>query len=453
VDGVNAATGSVILTTQVSPPLGATVSPTVLSAQEGENASFEVTFETTPPKDISVRWRKNGVLIDGETDRILSLTGISLEHAGSYEAVITDSIGAETVATAGTLDILQAPQIVAQPESQIVFEGGEANFAVTAVADGDLSYQWFFNDSPVVEAPNAAVWQVPSVNSDKVGSYFVEVAGAGGSRRSSAANLELLESTRIVTPPFSSAAPQGSSVTLSVEAVGSGPLAYQWTLNGSEVPGANQAAFLVSDLQSENAGDYRVLVSGPGGEVQSSVATLTLLAPPALTIEPVGGSRFVGESISFQVEATGGVPLSYQWSKDGQEIPGAISPFLTLTNLSGTDSGSYSVVVSNTAGTAQSANALLTVVSEVGDPTLISSIVVTPGNAGSHFNVTLSFGGAVGRRYGLEVSANLSVWVDSGLEITATDSQVDWSFLEGVDFAEIAPPGSFRFYRVIELSQ
>ena len=111
------------------------------------------------------------------------------------------------------------------------------------------------------------------------------------------------------------------------------------------------------------------------------------------------------------------------------------------------------MLVSNSAGTAQSSNALLTVVSEVGDPTLISNIVVTPGNAGSHFNVTLSFGGAVGRRYGLEVSANLSVWVDSGLEITATDSQVDWSFLEGADFAEIAPPGSFRFYRVIELSQ
>jgi hypothetical protein len=59
--------------------------------------------------------------------------------------------------------------------------------------------------------------------------------------------------------------------------------------------------------------------------------------------------------------------------------------------------------------------------SEVGDPKLISSIVVAPGNAGSHVNVTLSFGGAVGRRYGLEVSANISDWVDSGLEITATD--------------------------------
>ena len=452
VDGVNGATGAVILTTSVSPPLGATVSPTILSVEEGGNASFEVTFES-PQEDITVRWRKNGVLIDGKTGLTLSLNDVSLEDAGEYEAVVTDSIGAETIAAAGTLDILQAPQIVAQPEDQIVFEGGEANFAVTAVADGDLSYQWFFNDAPVVEAPNAAVWEVQSVNVNQVGSYFVEVAGAGGSRRSSVVDLELLESTRIVTPPFSSAAPLGNSLSLSVVAAGSEPLEYQWTLDGVVVPGANEQELLISDFQAGNAGDYRALVSGPGGEVQSSVATLTLLAPPALTTEPVGGSRFVGESISFQVEATGGVPLSYQWSKDGQEIPGAISPFLTLTNLSGTDSGSYSVVVSNPAGTAQSANALLTVVSEVGDPTLISNIVVAPGNAGSHFNVTLSFGGAAGRRYGLEVSANLSVWVDSGLEITATDSQVDWSFLEGVDFAEIAPPGSFRFYRVIELSQ
>src|SRR4029077_20256410 len=64
----------------------------------------------------------------------------------------------------------------------------------------------------------------------------------------------------------------------------------------------------------------------------------------------------------FTVAASGSEPLSYQWSKEGSELPGATGPSLTLSGVQLADAGSYSVEVSNAAGVATSAPATLTIV-------------------------------------------------------------------------------------------
>ncbi len=73
-------------------------------------------------------------------------------------------------------------------------------------------------------------------------------------------------------------------------------------------------------------------------------------------IEPQRLSAGVGEVAQFQVTAVspGGLPLSYQWKFQGRDIPGAIEPILQLTELALSQSGFYSVTVSNAAGTVNS---------------------------------------------------------------------------------------------------
>ena len=68
-----------------------------------------------------------------------------------------------------------------------------------------------------------------------------------------------------------------------------------------------------------------------------------------------------GQDAVFHVVAEGTEPLSYQWLRDGVEIPGANEAQLVLTNLQLTDSGGYHAVVSNSAGAAESNVAQLTV--------------------------------------------------------------------------------------------
>ncbi|MCI0539102.1 MAG: FG-GAP-like repeat-containing protein [Verrucomicrobiales bacterium] len=82
---------------------------------------------------------------------------------------------------------------------------------------------------------------------------------------------------------------------------------------------------------------------------------------PLITLAPTNQTVNVGASATFTVQASGTAPLLYQWRKGLATIPGATSSTLTLNAVAVADSGTYSVIVSNTVGTATSQGAVLTV--------------------------------------------------------------------------------------------
>ncbi|HWA28885.1 MAG TPA: immunoglobulin domain-containing protein [Lacunisphaera sp.] len=82
---------------------------------------------------------------------------------------------------------------------------------------------------------------------------------------------------------------------------------------------------------------------------------------PTITVPPQSILRAVGASHTFTVTATGVDPFTYQWRKDGVDIPGATSVSLPLSSLQPGDAGNYDVVVSNHVGPATSAAAVLTI--------------------------------------------------------------------------------------------
>lgn len=84
-------------------------------------------------------------------------------------------------------------------------------------------------------------------------------------------------------------------------------------------------------------------------------------AAPSITNQPQNLTINVGQTATFSVTSSGTAPLSYQWRKNGTNISGATSSVYTKTNSTAGDAGTYSVVVSNVAGSTTSNNATLTV--------------------------------------------------------------------------------------------
>ena len=83
---------------------------------------------------------------------------------------------------------------------------------------------------------------------------------------------------------------------------------------------------------------------------------------PTITTAPVSQTVTAGQTATFTVVGAGTAPLSYQWQKNGANITGASSASYTTPATAITDSGStFDVVVTNTAGTATSSAATLTV--------------------------------------------------------------------------------------------
>lgn len=79
---------------------------------------------------------------------------------------------------------------------------------------------------------------------------------------------------------------------------------------------------------------------------------------PAISTQPTATlNAAVGTSPSLTVVASGTAPLAYQWRKDGVPVPGATSATLAFPVAQIIQSGSYTVVVSNNAGTATSSAA------------------------------------------------------------------------------------------------
>ena len=86
--------------------------------------------------------------------------------------------------------------------------------------------------------------------------------------------------------------------------------------------------------------------------------------PASIAVQPVNTTGFNGSTATFSVVAGGTPPLSYQWKKNGSDIPGAIGSSYTTPILDFPDNGTkFSVVVSNVYGTVTSNEVTLLVTS------------------------------------------------------------------------------------------
>ena len=106
-----------------------------------------------------------------------------------------------------------------------------------------------------------------------------------------------------------------------------------------------------------------MLITGPETSVQSTNALLTVLppSPPSISCQPVDESVYRGETIYYGLCINGSPPLTYQWLKNGTNLPSATTVSLLLTNVQFSDAGTYSLQVSNTEGSAVSSNAVISV--------------------------------------------------------------------------------------------
>ena len=78
----------------------------------------------------------------------------------------------------------------------------------------------------------------------------------------------------------------------------------------------------LANVTLADASQYRCVVSNHHGTIQSDAATLTISIPPTILVHPVSQNATANAAITFSVTAEGTGQLSYQWQKDGTDIPG-----------------------------------------------------------------------------------------------------------------------------------
>ncbi|MEW6161049.1 MAG: immunoglobulin domain-containing protein, partial [Verrucomicrobiota bacterium] len=174
--------------------------------------------------------------------------------------------------------------------------------------------------------------------------------------------VEIANLTRpmIMKQPLGGSIALGGDFTLQVEATGSEPLSYQWLKEGRPIPDATSATLLLRNVQPGGDGEFAVIVRNLVGEAISTPAIVRLKADvPKIVEHPSSISAVLGSSVQFTVKATGLEPLTFQWQKNGKDIPGAHSATLILNGVEASDTGEYGVLVTNPDGSTRSEPARL----------------------------------------------------------------------------------------------
>ncbi|MEI6786536.1 MAG: immunoglobulin domain-containing protein, partial [Verrucomicrobiota bacterium] len=128
------------------------------------------------------------------------------------------------------------------------------------------------------------VLTISSVQAADAGNYQVIVANAAGSVTSAVATLTVRVPPAITVQPQSRTNLLGTTATFNVTASGTEPLSYQWRFNntnlvdGLRISGAASPSLGLSTAQTNDAGNYTVIITNAFGSVTSQVAVLTILA-------------------------------------------------------------------------------------------------------------------------------------------------------------------------------
>jgi hypothetical protein len=187
---------------------------------------------------------------------------------------------------------------------------------------------------------------------------FSSIGGAGGPFTITSQDLTLtnvgtnsLDWTLVNTASWLDASPTGGTLT-----PGSAATIVNVSLNSAAsnlTVGTYSATLWFTNLTSNTAikRDY----------------SLAIISPPAVTIQPVDQDVLDGATATFSVAVTGGLPLFYQWQLngtnlvDGGDFTGSTNTTLIVSNVSPGDVGTYTLVITNIAGSTVSSNALLTI--------------------------------------------------------------------------------------------
>jgi uncharacterized repeat protein (TIGR03803 family) len=358
----SAVTSSNAVLTVINPPV-ITAQPSNLLVLPGTNAVFGVSLIGTSP--FRYQWRFNGTSLLNATNAIYAIPSVSTNNAGNYAVVITNAAGTVTSSNA-------AFTVVLSPKSQTNYAGSIATFTATAFTPESLNYQWQKNGTNLVNGGNISgttngTLTITSVADADAANYSAVVSDASASVTTSNTTLTVNDNLFIASQPQSQTVGLGSNVTFNVIVYGAPPFVFQWYFNGtplgSPATGTNCLSCTLTNVGTNQAGNYSVEVVNGYGSLMSSNAVLTVAVfPPSIGIQPSSQTVKLGSSVSFNVSVTGTPPFRYQWQFNGTNLLNATNATYAIQPVGATNTGNYSVVVTNLAGSAVSSNALLTVI-------------------------------------------------------------------------------------------
>ncbi len=271
--------------------------------------------------------------------------------------------------TAGDFIINSLPHVEKQPLGLVLMEGksgtmrSQASGSPTALLQWQVSTDGGKTFADISNQIDRAL-QLKSVTAEMNGYlYRARFYNECGSVYSLPARLRVIPRQWVTVAPDVVSICAGSQAKLISRAMDT-VLFRQWQRAdpGSavfqDIPGETGDTLVVNPSSVGMSGtQYRVRAGSPRDTAFSTPALLVVQGVPVIMSPPSSTASCFGDSVALSVSAINAT--SYQWRKGGVDIPGATSSFLLLKALSPSDTGSYSVVLTNKCGSVETVSARL----------------------------------------------------------------------------------------------
>lgn len=324
----------------------------------------------------SLQWRRNGTAIPGAVGSTFTLANVQVTDSGAQFSVAAVNASGTVISSTATLTVGVVPTISTQPQGTSRFSGQTVTLSCVAAGSSPLSYQWYRNSQAISGANSASYTSPALLLSDSGVQYSVSVVNVYGTITSVPATVTVSEApvaASITVQPTNYVATEAGTALFEVTAIGSIPLVYQWYRNGSAIPGETYRTLLLSSVSIAMDGHtFYCTASNTYGSAISATALLSvtpLVVAPTILAQPISATVNEGAIVTFTVGATGSSPMTYQWMRNGVDIPGATLASYTMDAALVSDTGAqFSAFLSNAAGSVTSQVAVLTVI-DLPEPT------------------------------------------------------------------------------------
>ena len=310
---------------------------------------------------------------------VINNTPFNPTNTQTYNVTGTDINGCAGNSSV-TITVNPTPNVVITSSNTLpLCPGGNTQFSTPIVTGA--TYQWFLGTNPIFNATNN------NYTATIQGAYSVKVTNQLGCQGSSnTLNLSFIQVNLTAQGPLTFC--QGSSVQIQATS-GTG---YTYRLIKNGLISNNIVTTPVFNIFS--SGTYRVQVTTPSGCVKNTNPLFVqALTNPTATITSSGPLTFCSGSTLTLLANTSGSNVSYQWRKNGINIPGANAATYAINQT-----GSYSVVIANQicpSTSATTSNVLNVTVNPTPNPNITASgLSTSPG-----VNVTLSTTAVAGSTY------------------------------------------------------
>lgn len=197
-----------------------------------------------------------------------------------------------------------APSITSQPANANVTAGLPTSFAVAAIGDAPLAYQWQRNGVDIAAATSASYAIAATTLADNAAMFRVAVLNATGSVFSNSATLTVVAPSPVLTitlQPASTSVVAGSAAAFTVAATCSAAtLAIRWQRSAGgrgswvDIAGANSATYTLSTGLGDSGAQFRAALDCSGLSATTSTAALLTVTVPGtlmMTALPIAGLR------------------------------------------------------------------------------------------------------------------------------------------------------------------